>query len=263
IDYLVKARLDPEMVKRMQERGWDMSPPPSNETKVPKDPVVAVGEKGDRSRKQVDEIIRMIEEPAGRRELLRLLRRPGELPLGLHHVPFIGRRVGRRVLAWRIYRREHSKRPGRKEFTMTDGSKEVREVVYDDGMYGFGTEHVREILNGLESLDTSIKVSRSKLSPMNRNKLLGDLIAPRRSVAQQIDKEIRTLMKLRVLKTKPLGFYEHAPFKAHLKEYEAYKDPKMIAAERNEFVSLRFVEVRNAEQQARFDELLAKHPNWA
>ncbi|MGH7156735.1 MAG: hypothetical protein ACREGG_01305 [Candidatus Saccharimonadales bacterium] len=265
VDYLVKARLSPEMAKRLQQRSWDMTPPPENETIPPRDPVLIESERGDRSREEGNQIIRMIEDRAGQRELLRALRRPGELLFGLGHIPVIGnigRRLGRRVLAWRIYLRERGKRLQRKEFTMTDGSKEVREIVYNDGMVGFGTKSVREILNGLESLDGSIVVNRSKLSRMNRHKVMGDLIGPRRDLAQQIDKDIRSLLKLGVLKTKRLGFYEHAPFKARLKEYEAYKDPKKIAEERNEFVRLRFLEVRNAEQQARFEALLQKHPNW-
>lgn len=262
IDYLTKARLSPEMTKRLQERGWDMTEPPERETQVPRDPVIIEGERGERSRKQVNQIIRMIESPDGRWQLLNELRRPGELPLGLHNIPYFGRRAGRRLLAWRIYRRQRGKRPQTKEYTMTDGSKEVRAITYNDGRFGFGFKNVREIIDGLESLDRNIKVDRSKLSPMNLHEIMGDLLAPRRDLAIQIDRDLRSLIKLGVLKTERLGFYEHAPFKARLKEYESYKDPRKIAKERNEFVHLRFLEVRDAEQQARFEELLNKHPNW-
>lgn len=263
IDYLAKARLSPEMSKRLQQRGWDMTPPPENETPIPKDPVLIESERGARSRQWVNQIIRMIETPEGQRELLAALQRPGELPLGIHHIPIIGHRLGRRVLAWRIYQKERHERVRKKEFVMTDGSKETRSVVYNDGLLGLGTHHVREILNGLESLDESVRVNRSKLSLLNRHKVMGDLQTPRRDLAQQIDKDLRELVALKMaLDPKRIGFYEHQPFKDALKEFEAYKDPKVIAKERNEFVRLRMLEVRTPEQQARFDQLLSKHKNW-
>lgn len=178
---LVQAKENPYAAQDLRDLGieWGTETLPSKPDKreddilpITEDPMVrynrTVGTQKERWVKETSDLL--ADDP---RTVKKMLKRPGELPARLHLIPVIGRKIGRLLLARRIYSKERSE----------------RDRNHEDGMLGLGVERTRHILHYVNSHDDDVRIQRNKLRRASRHQFYGEEAAQasrRRDFAERL-----------------------------------------------------------------------------
>ncbi len=181
----------------------------------PPDPVIRLSEVGRKRREDVVRLIARIEEDPA--EVKKSLRRPGELPIGLLNLSPI-RAVNKRLLAWKISRKEINDRPGvisnlqaeyaalealgdrdelqEKEFKKLESQiSKLKSQQYNDGLLGLGLPKYVLYRDYINRLDESVKAHKRRLGLLQRHKLK-DSVTTRRDLAYRISDSDRSVKDL-------------------------------------------------------------------
>lgn len=143
------------------------------------------------------------------------LKRPGELPLKLHLIPLVGRRVGRLLLAIAVSRQ-----------TAMDRRKDGAGRHSDDGLLRIGLPRIRSNLRYISKHNEQVGVLRNKLGPHNNVQFKGpEKKSVRRDQAEII---IGTMQRGEALSANHRihheNVYVHQPYKKSLeRQIEAKK----------------------------------------